>query len=113
VEHHPFAAATVTTSHKLLTGSWTAEVERLETAVERFKVSGATDNPCRISLFEVVRGGPLHVNVTHKYLTRTVPGWAGPGQLRHGFVHNRTFSTARAGRTIRHILDMVSARRVH
>lgn len=32
---------TITTTHKLLTDSWTAEVETLETAVGRFKTDHA------------------------------------------------------------------------
>jgi hypothetical protein len=65
---------------------------------------------CQIVLFEMVRDGHLHVNVTHKYPTNSAPGWAGPASLPQGFVHNRTFGEAqRTGQIVRHVRDMVFA----
>jgi hypothetical protein len=101
---------TITTTHKLLTDTWTANVEALETAVGRFRADPAPSNDCHIVLFEMVRDRHLHVNVTHKYPTKSVPGWAGPASLPQGFVHNRTFSgTEPTGQIVRHVRDMVFA----
>jgi hypothetical protein len=103
---------TIATTHKLLTGSWTADVETLETAVRHFKPDGALRNDCQVVFFEVVHDGRLHVNVTHKHPTRTVPGWAGPGSLPRGFVYNRTFAHTQPSQMIRYIRDMVFAARI-
>jgi hypothetical protein len=102
----------IRTTHKLLTGSWTTDVETLETAVGRFEADGATRNDCQVAFFEVVRDRHLHVNVTHKHQTRTARGWAGPGSLPHGFVHNRTFGDIQPSQILRHVRDMVFAVRI-
>ena len=100
----------ITTTHKLLTTSWTADVEAVETAVGRFRADHAPSNDCQIALFEIVRDGHLHVNVTHKHATKSAPGWAGPASLPQGFVHNRTFSGAQStAQIVRHVRDMVFA----
>ena len=62
--------------------------------------------------FEIVSDGHLHVNVTHKYPTRTARGWAGPASLPEGFVHNRTFGDTQPSQIIRHVRDMVFAARI-
>jgi len=104
---------TIATTHKLLTGSWTADVETLETAVRHFKAGdGAARNDCHVVFFEIVRDGHLHVNITHKYPTRTVRGWAGPASLPAGFVHNRRFADTQPSQMIRQIRDMVFAARI-
>lgn len=100
---------TITATHKLVTESWTADVEAVETAVRRFKISPALSNDCQVMLFEVVRDGHLHVNVTHKYPTTTASGWAGPASLPQGFVHNRIFSEQPTGQIVRDIRHMVFA----
>ena len=100
---------TITATHKLVTESWTADVEAVETAVRRFRTNDALDNDCQVMLFEVVRDGHLHVNVTHKYPTTTAPGWAGPASLPQGFVHNRIFSEQPTGQIVRDIRHMVFA----
>jgi hypothetical protein len=81
----------ITTRHKLLTGSWTADVEALETAIRRFKPDGLRANDCQVVFFEIVGDAHLHVNVMHKHPTMTASGWAGPASLPDGFVHNRLF----------------------
>jgi hypothetical protein len=101
----------ITTTQTLLTSSWTADVERMETAVGQFK-AGAMRNDCHVVCFEIVRDGHLHVNVTHKHPTRTVRGWAGPASLPQGFVHNRTFGDTQPSQIIRHVRDMVFAARI-
>ena len=84
----------------------------IETAVGGFRTDHAPSNDCQIVLFEMVRDGHLHVNVTHKYPTNSAPGWAGPVSLPQGFVHNRTFSEAQpTGQIVRHVRDMVLRRR--
>src|SRR4051794_7085944 len=76
----------ITTARRLLTDSWTEDVEIVETAVRQFRADHAPDNDCHVVLFEIARDRQLHVNVTHKHLTEGVPGWAGPGSLPAGFV---------------------------
>lgn len=101
---------TITTTHKLLTPSWAPDVAAVETAVGRLRADRVPGNDCQVVLFEIVRDGHLHVNVTHKYPTKSAPGWIGPASLAEGFVHNRTFSEAQPTRQIvRHIRDMVCA----
>jgi hypothetical protein len=101
----------VTTTHRLLTYAWTADVEALETAVGRFTTERSLTNDCHVVFFEI-GDGRLHVNVTHRYQTRPVKGWAGPASLREGFVHNRTFADAAPGQMVRQIRDMVFAERI-
>jgi hypothetical protein len=102
----------IRTTQKLLTGSWTAEVATLETAVGHFNANGAMKNDCQVAFFEIVRDGHLHVNITHRYPTRTAYGWAGPASLPQGFVHNRTFGDTRPSQIIRHVREMVFASRI-
>ena len=101
-----------TTSHKLLTDSWTADVETLETGVEQFTSDRPLLNHCRVVFFEIAGDGDLHVNVTHQHETIPVRGWAGPGRLPDGFVHNRRFGDAAPRAILRHVRDMVYAARV-
>jgi hypothetical protein len=103
---------TIATTRKLLTDSWTADVDTVETAVGRFKPDAAVRNDCEVVFFEVARDGDLHVNVTHKYQTRTVRGWAGPASLPRGFVHNRTFGDTQPSQIVRRVRDMVFAARI-
>ena len=100
----------ITTAHKLLSDSWTEAVAIMETAVRRFRADHAPSNACQVVLFEMACDPQLHVNVTHEHLTKSVPGWAGPGALPQGFVHNRTFSESQAtDRIVSHIRDMIFA----
>jgi hypothetical protein len=96
---------TITATHRLVTESWRADVEAVETAIRRFKSNG---NACQVTLFELAGDRHLHVNVTHTSPTATAPGWAGPASLPQGFVHNRRFSEP-ARQIVRHIRDMVFA----
>jgi hypothetical protein len=102
-------AKAVTTTHTLLTSSWTADVEALETAIGRFTAHRRLANDCQIVFFEIAGDGQLHVNVTHQYSTMPVRGWAGPARLPGGFVHNRRFGDTPPIQIIRHIRDMVFA----
>lgn len=106
------ARSHMTTTHKLLTGSWTAAVAALETAVDGFNDERPLTNDCRVAFFEIARDEQLHVNVTHKYPTRTVRGWAGPAALPDGFVHNRRFSDAPRAQIAREIRAMMYAARL-
>ena len=101
----------ITFAHKLLTKSWTADVDAVEAAIEGFSAGRAVTNDCHVVLFEVVRDDQLHVNVTHRYPTKTARGWAGPANLPGGFVHNRRFGDSRPKQIIDHIRDMVFAAR--
>ena len=102
----------VTTKHKLLTDSWTSDVEALETAVGRFRADRTLPNDCEVVFFEIGGDGHLHVNVTHRHQTTAVTGWAGPASLREGFVHNRTFGDTPPRQILREIRDMVLAERI-
>jgi hypothetical protein len=101
----------ITTGHHLLTSSWTADVEAAETAIRRFASDGSSTDNCHVAFFEIVGDGYLHVNVTHRHATKAVSGWAGPGSVADGFVHNRTFNDAQSRQMTRHIRNMVFAGR--
>ena len=100
----------ITAGHRLLTRTWTANVEAVETAVRRFASDGSSAD-CHVTLFEIAGDSRLHVNVTHRHVTKSALGWTGPGSVPDGFVHNRTFGTQQSSRMIRHIRDMVFAAR--
>ena len=102
----------ITTRHRLLTDVWTADVETAETAIAHFTADRPLTNDCQVVFFEMDRDRHLHVNVTHKHLTTGINGWAGPGAVRDGFVHNRTFGDVSPGQIVGHIREMVFAPRV-
>ena len=102
----------ISARHQLLSDSWTADVENLEWAIGRFKADRNVANTCEVVFFEIVGDEHLHCNVTHRHATRTVSGWAGPGHVRAGFVHNRRFGDTSQNDMVRHIRDMVFAARV-
>jgi hypothetical protein len=102
----------ITTTHNLLTMSWTADVAALETAIGRFRPDQSAPNDCRVVFFEIVRDADLHVNVTHQHQTKGVRGWAGPASLPEGFVHNRTFGDTPPSQIARQIREMVFAARI-
>jgi len=99
----------LTTRHVLLTGSWTAEVETMETAVGAFASARWLANPCHVVFFEVVGDGDLHVSVWHERATKAVRGWAGPVNVSGGFVNSRRFGATQPREILRHIHDMVFA----
>jgi len=101
----------ISTSHKLLTQLWTADVTAVETAIGEFEADRAVTNDCQVALFEIDRDDRLHVNITHKHPTKTVRGWAGPASLPSGFVHNRTFGDRESGEIVGQIRHMVFAGR--
>jgi hypothetical protein len=103
----------VTSRHKLLTSSWTADVETFERAIGRFTLDRPLANDCHVVFFEVPGDGQLHVNVTHQHQTMAVRGWAGPARLPDGFLHNRRFDDTPPRQIIRHIRDMVFADSAH
>jgi hypothetical protein len=70
------------------------------------------ENNCDVVFFEIVGDEHLHCNVTHRHATKTVGGWAGPGRVPGGFVHNRRFGDTSQNDMIRHIRHMVCAARV-
>ena len=98
--------------HERLSDSWTADVENLERAIGRFKTDRNMTNNCEVVFFEIPGDEQLHCNVTHRHATKSVTGWAGPGHVPDGFVHNRRFGDAPHDEVVRHIRDMVFAARV-
>ena len=100
----------ITAGHKLLTGSWTANVEAVEAAIRRFPPDESSTD-CHVAFFEIAGENRLHVNVTHRYATKSALGWTGSGSVPDGFVHERTFSPKQSSHLIRHIRDMVFAPR--
>ena len=90
----------------------TADVERLESAIARFKADPDVATHCTVAFFEMVGDELLHCNVTHRHATKSVPGWAGPGHVPDGFVHNRRFGNTPHNDVVRHIRDMVFAARI-
>jgi hypothetical protein len=106
------AAMAISASHQLLSDSWTAVVENLERAIGRFKTDRNAANNCEVVFFEIVGDEQLHCNVTHRHATKTIGGWAGPGHVREGFVHNRRFGATSRKHMIRHIRAMVFAAQV-
>jgi hypothetical protein len=103
--------AGVTAEHRLLTSDWTADVKSVETAIGRFTADRDLDNECQVVMFELPGDFELHVNVTHQYLTNAVAGWAGPGKLINGYVHNRRFGDTPCSQIVRQIREMVFAGR--
>ena len=99
------------TTRKLTTESWTEDVQIVEAAISRFSEDRAVTNNCQVALFETGRDDHLHVNVTHRFATRTACGWAGPARMPGGFVHNRRFRNARPTEIIRCVREMVYASR--
>jgi hypothetical protein len=102
----------ITARHKLLTQSWAGDVEAMEKAIGRFTVDRRLTNECHVMFFEMHQDAHLHVNITHKHLTKAATGWAGPGNVPDGFVHNRTFGDTQQSQIVRHIRDMVFAERI-
>jgi hypothetical protein len=102
----------ISARHHLLSDSWTADVENLESAIGRFKADSNVANNCEVVFFEIVGDGHLHCNVTHRHATKTVSGWAGPGRVPDGFVHNRRFGNMPHSDMVRHIRDMIFAPRL-
>jgi len=95
----------------LLTDAWEADVQTLEAGIRQFGAPAALENGCHISIFEMAGDPHLHVNVTHTHETKPVKGWAGPGVMADGFVHNRTFEPASTDRILADIRRMVFAPR--
>jgi hypothetical protein len=105
------AAVAISARHQLLSESWTADVEALERAIGRFRTDWNLTNKCEVVCFEIAGDRHLHVNVTHRYATKRVKGWAGPGKMPDGFVHNRRFGDTSQAEMIRHVREMVFATR--
>lgn len=100
----------ISTRHQLLSNSSrAADVQELELAIGRFTARQSVVDTCEVALFEIVGDEYLHCNVTHRYATKAVTGWAGPGHVLDGFVHNRRFRDTPQKDIIRHIRDMVCA----
>jgi hypothetical protein len=104
-------AMAISARHQRLSDAWTSDVEKLERAIGRFNADWNMANNCEVVLFEIAGDEHLHVNVTHKYATKSRGGWAGPGRMPDGFIHNRRFGDTSQKDMIRHIRAMVFAAR--
>ena len=103
----------ISARHQPLSNSrMTADVEKLESAIRRFKADPDGANNCEVVFFETDGDTHLHCNVTHRHATKSITGWAGPGHVADGFVHNRRFADPRDHDMVRQIRDMVFAARV-
>ena len=103
----------ISARHQLLSNSrMTADVEKLESAIRQFKADPDAANNCEVVFFETVGDTHLHCNVTHRHATKSITGWAGPGRVADGFVHNRTFGETGHHDMVRQIRAMVFAARV-
>jgi hypothetical protein len=103
--------ARLTSKRRLLSGSWAADVDVIETAMRRFTDDRRLSGDCAVAFFEIATDEKLHVNVTHRHLTKEIHGWAGPASTPDGYVHNRTFAVIPTTRILRHVRDMVFAGR--
>jgi len=99
----------LSSTRKLLSASWAAEVEAIERGVSRFEDAHPLASDCAVVFFQIATDEKLHVNVTHRYRTETVRGWAGPADTPDGFVHNRTFSASSTTRIVHLVREMVFA----
>jgi len=105
----PEPTGRLTSTRKLLSASWAADVDAIETAIRCFKDEHPLAGDCEVAFFEIAADEKLHVNVTHRHMTKGVRGWAGPASTPDGFVTNRTFTTISTTRIVRHVRDMVFA----
>ena len=102
----------LSSTRKLLTNAWTKRVDTAEIEIKRFKLKRPLTNDCKVVFFEIADDTSLHVNVTHRYPTKGIIGWAGPATMPEGFVHNRKFVHPAPAQMIRYIRDMVFADRI-
>jgi hypothetical protein len=96
-------------TRKLLSTSWAADVDAVDAAMRRFNDDHPLASDCTVAFFEIAADEKLHVNVTHRHLTKEIRGWAGPAHTPAGFVHNRTFAVTPTTQIVRHVRDMVFA----
>jgi hypothetical protein len=105
-------AGRLTSTRKRLTAEWAADVDSIEAAMWRFNDEHPLASDCEVVFFEIAPDEKLHVNVTHRRLTKAMRGWAGPADTPNGFVHNRTFGDTPTPQLVRNIREMVFAGRV-
>jgi hypothetical protein len=101
--------ARLTSTRKLLSDLWLGHVDSIEAALWRFYDRHPLASDCHVVFFEIAADEKLHVNVTHRRLTKAIGGWAGPAETPVGFVRNRTFAAAAAPQLVRHVREMVFA----
>ena len=106
---HREHAGRLSSTRKLLSASWAADVDAIETAMWRFENEHPLADDCAVAFFEIAADEKLHVNVTHRHLPKGIRGWAGPANTPDGFVTNRTFASIPTTRIVRQVRDMVFA----
>lgn len=102
----------ITTTRHLLTRTWAADVDACDAAIGRLRSKRTAAEECRVAFFEIPADSQLHVNVTHRQLTRAPAGWIGPAVLPEGYVHNRTFASVESRELLRDVKEMVFAGKV-
>ena len=102
----------MSTHHKLLTESWSTDVEIVENAIRGFAAERPLEHDCRVVLFEVVHGSQPARQRHTRARDGAVAGWAGPASVADGFVNNRTFADMTPTRIAGHIRSMMFAERV-
>jgi hypothetical protein len=105
----PETSGRLSSTRRLLSASWAADVDAIETAMSRFEDGHPLAGDCQVAFFEIAADERLHVNVTHRHPTKEIRGWAGPASTPDGFVTNRTFSAVPTARIVRHLRDMIFA----
>ena len=105
----PERSGRLSSKRKLLSASWVADVDAIETAMSRFEHQHPLAGDCEVAFFEIAADVKLHVNVTHRRRTKGIRGWAGPADTSDGFVTNRTFDPIPTTRIVRHVREMVFA----
>ena len=109
---HTDRTGRLTSTRKRLSAAWTADVNSIEAAILRFNDDHPLAGDCDVVFFEI-GDEKLHVNVTHRRLTKEIRGWAGPADTLNGFVHNRTFGgDTSTPQLVRYVREMVFAGRV-
>src|SRR5215203_2680144 len=70
----------LTSTRKLLSASWADDVDTIETEIRRSTDERPLAGDCDVAFFEIAADEKLHVNVTHRFPTREIRGWAGPAR---------------------------------
>ena len=82
---HTDRTCRLTLTRKALSAAWAADVSSIEASMWRFNGQHPLTNDCDVVFFEIAGDETLHVNVTHRRVTKEIRGWAGPADTPKGF----------------------------